>query len=124
MNRRVVAGLVLALGLAAPGAAQASSALRVKDGRAQRIDDRLLPPRSRTALPAIPRATHSPAVLSRRAQRPLARAAALTPSERTGYTSALTDARRTRDGLAGAPRTELSGVIATAELGRAKNDCW
>ena len=115
MNRKLVAGLVLALGLAAPGAAEASSVLRVKDGRAHRIDDRLLPPRSKTALPALSRATEARAVLSRRAQRPLARAAALTPTERATYSSALADARRTRDGLAGARRTELGGVIAIAE---------
>ena len=56
------------------------------------------------------------AVLSRRAQRaPLARAAALTPVERATYTSALTDAKRARDGLSGTRRSELSAVIATAE---------
>ncbi len=115
MNRKLVAGLVLALALAAPGAAEASSALRVKDGRAHRIDDRLLPPRSRTALPVLSRATQARAVLSRRAQRPLARAAALTPTERATYNSALADARRTRDGLTGTRRAELGGVIAIAE---------
>jgi D-glucuronyl C5-epimerase C-terminus len=111
MKRRIVGGVVLALGLALPAAAEASVVLRVEDGKARRAQDRLLPPRSRTALPVAPRR----AALSRRAQRPLARAAALTPTERTTYTTALTDAKRTRDALTGAPRTELSAVIATAE---------
>ena len=102
----LAAGALLA---ALPAAAQASPALRVKDGKAQRIDDRLLPPRSRTALPAVPRG----ATIARSARR--ARAAALTPAQRAGYDSALADARRVRDGLSGARRAELSAVIATAE---------
>ena len=90
-----MAGLVLALGAVAPGAAEASSVLKVKDGKARRAHDPLLPPRSKTALPVVPRR----AVLSRRAQRaPLARAAALTPAERASYASALADAKRARDG--------------------------
>ena len=113
MKRRIVAALVLALG-AAPGAAEASSVLKVKDGKARRAHDPLLPPRSKTALPVVPRRT----VMSRRAQRaPLARSAALTPTERATYTSALTDAKRDRDGLTGTRRSELSAVIATAEGG-------
>jgi D-glucuronyl C5-epimerase C-terminus len=112
MKRGIVAGLVLALGAVAPAAAEASSVLKVKDGKARRAHDPLLPPRSKTALPVVPRR----AVLSTRAQRaPLARAAALTPVERATYTSALTDAKRARDGLTGAPRSELSAVIATSE---------
>jgi D-glucuronyl C5-epimerase-like protein len=112
MKRGIVAGLVLALGAVAPGAAEASSVLKVKDGKARRAHDPLLPPRSQTALPVVPRR----AALSRRAQRaPLARTAALTPVERATYTSALTDAKRARDGLSGARRSELSAVIATAE---------
>jgi hypothetical protein len=111
----VAAVAAVVLGMVAPAAAHASSVLRVKDGRAQRVNDRLLPPRSKTALPTLSRATQARAVLSRRAQRPLARAAALTTTERATYTAALADARQVRDGLTGAPRAELSGVIAIAE---------
>ena len=63
MKRGIVAGLVLALGAVAPGAAEASSVLKVKDGKARRAHDPLLPPRSKTALPVVPRR----AALSRRA---------------------------------------------------------
>ena len=70
---RVAVVAVAALGLAAPGAADASSVLRVEDGRATRVQDRLLPPRSRTALPTLSRATRARAVLSRRGPRPNAR---------------------------------------------------
>jgi hypothetical protein len=93
-----------------PGTAHASPALRVgADGKARAVNDRLLPPRARTALPAVPRG----AAIARPGRR--ARAAGLTPAQRAGYDSALNDARRVRDGLIGARRAELSAVIATAE---------
>ena len=44
----------LAFGMAAP-AAEASRVLRVQGGKARMVDDRLLPPRSRTALPTLTR---------------------------------------------------------------------
>jgi hypothetical protein len=109
-GRRVcgVLGIGAAL-LALPAAAQASPVLKVRDGRARVVDDRLLPPRARTALPAVPRG----AAIARAARR--ARAASLTPAQRAGYDSALADAKQVRDGLSGARRAELSAVIAIAE---------
>jgi hypothetical protein len=103
--------VVAALGaLLVPASAQASPVLRVgEDGRARVVNDRLLPPRARTALPAVPRGT----AIARSTRR--ARAAQLSPTQRAAYDAALIDARRVRDGLAGARRAELSAVIATAE---------
>jgi hypothetical protein len=96
---------------AIPASAQAAPALKVgHDGRAHRTNDRLLPPRARTALPRVPRAT--------KRVRPAARAriAVLSATDQQRYSDALTAARRTRDGMAAGPRrTELAGVIATVE---------
>ena len=100
-------GVLLA---AIPATAQASPVLRVTDGKARVMNDRLLPPQARTALPAVPSGTTTIARTARRA-----RAATLTLTQRAGYDSALRDARAVRDGLTGARRDELSAVIATAE---------
>ena len=109
-------GKVAALGAAfiallAPVAAQASPVLKVgTDGKARKAEDRLLPPRSASKLPRVPAGTR----VVRNAAR--ARASSLTSTERSTFNQALTEARRTRDGLpAGARRTELSAVIASFE---------
>ena len=84
-SRWAVATVVGALLL--PGAAQASPALRVKDGRARVVNDRLLPPKARTALPAVPRGTAIAGAAHR------GRAAQLSPAQRASYDAALQDAR-------------------------------
>ena len=99
------------IALLAPVAAQASPVLKVgSDGKGRMTEDRLLPPRSATRLPAVPKGTR----VVRNS--PRARAASLTTTERSSFNQALTDARRTRDSLpSGARRTELSAVIAGFE---------
>ena len=85
-----------------------------KDGRARVVNDRLLPPKARTALPAVPDGTR----IVRARPRAPARIAALsplTPAQRAGYDAALRDARTVRGTLTGARRAELGAVIATAE---------
>jgi hypothetical protein len=52
-----------------PAAAEASPVLRVKDGRARFVNDRLLPPKARTALPAVPSGTTVATPLAGRAPR-------------------------------------------------------
>ncbi len=104
-----VAGALAAVLLCA-GTAQAGQVLRVDDGRAKLVRDRLLPPAARTALPPAPQRTRllAPAVS--------ARAASLPAAQSAEYEAALADAKRTRDALpAGPARDELSGVIANAE---------
>jgi hypothetical protein len=57
-----------------PSIAEASRVSRVlHGGKARAVDDRLLPPRSRAALPRLSAAVEARATLSRRAQSPLAR---------------------------------------------------
>src|SRR5688572_31791116 len=108
-GRRMALGVGVLLA-AVPATAQASPVLRVTDGKARVVNDRLLPPQARTALPAVPRGTTTIARTARRA-----RVAALTPTQRASYDSALRDASAVRDGLTGARRDELSAVIATAQ---------
>jgi hypothetical protein len=108
--RFVGAACVAAATLACAGTAQAGQVLKVDDGEARMVRDRLLPPAKRTALPEVPRHTRllAPAVR--------ARAASLPPAQSAEYEAALADARATRDALpAGPARDELSGVIANIE---------
>jgi hypothetical protein len=108
---RPAAFLLVSAVLVCAAPAAAAPALKVgRDGHAQRTHDRLLPPKARTALPAVPSGTR----LVRPAGR--ARIAALSPVDQQRYGDALTAARRTRDGMApGARRSELAAVIATVE---------
>ena len=108
---RLAAFLLVTAVLVCAAPASAAPALKVgRDGHAHRTHDRLLPPKARTALPAVPSGT--------RLVRPAARAriAALSPADQQRYSDALTAARRARDGMAaGARRSELAAVIATVE---------
>jgi D-glucuronyl C5-epimerase C-terminus len=104
-----VAGVV-ATTLACAGTAHAGQVLKVDDGEARMVRDRLLPPAKRTALPAVPKRTPLLAPAIR------ARATSLSPAQSAEYDAALADARATRDALPPGPaRDELSGVIANAE---------
>lgn len=121
MKKCAVAAVVAACLISGVPAAHASPVLKVREGKAKRVNDRFLPPQKRTALPRVPRGTRI--VRARSASRPMARAASLTSKERKTYDGALRDARRTRDSLnAGTPRDELSAVIATAEGIDARGD--
>jgi hypothetical protein len=105
--------------LAAP--AQASPVLQVRpDGTVLR-DDPYLPPRSETDLPR-PRG-HAPASRARAAAGPSVRkvlrraleAGEITAEERAEWRRAYNSALRTRKGLSGARRIQLSSVIETLE---------
>jgi hypothetical protein len=88
---------VFAATLACAGTAHAGQVLKVDDGKARMVRDRLLPPASKTALPPVPGHTRllAPAVR--------ARAASLPYWQRREYDAALADARRTRDALPPGP---------------------
>jgi D-glucuronyl C5-epimerase C-terminus len=105
------AALTGVLAVAIASAAQASPIIRVdKDGRAHKANDRFLPPREATRLPAVPRGTRVARVAR------MARAAITgSTNARADYEAALADARRLRDALTGTPRDELGAAIATAE---------
>jgi D-glucuronyl C5-epimerase C-terminus len=108
--RIATAAGVLAATLACAGTAHAGQVLKVDDGKARMVRDRLLPPASRTALPPVPGRTRllAPAVR--------ARAASLPYWQRREYERALGDARGTRDALPPGPaRDELAGVVANVE---------
>ena len=110
MLRIATAAGVFAATLACAGMAHAGQALKVDDGKARMVRDRLLPPPSKTALPPVPDRTRllAPAVR--------ARAASLPYWQRREYDTALADARRRRDALPPGPaRDELAGVVANAE---------
>ena len=111
MKRGIVAGLVLALGAVAPGAAEASSVLKVKDGKARRAHDRCCR-HGRRRTPGRPPA--GGAVSAPRAARAGPRRRADRPRARDLHVR-VADAKRARDGLTGARRSELSAVIATAQ---------
>jgi D-glucuronyl C5-epimerase-like protein len=112
MRRTASTMLFCLLAVAVPASAQAAPALRVgAHDHAHRVHDRLLPPRARTALPAVPAGTR----IVRSAVRART-AAALPPADAKRYNDALNQARAARDKLpAGTPRTELAAVIATVE---------
>ncbi len=82
------------------------------DGRAQRVEDRFLPSRASTALPATGRKP----MASRRLTGRAAAASPIDAAQRAPYADAMKQARQARDAMvAGAPRDELSAVISTAE---------
>ena len=84
-----VAGVVAAT-LACAGTAHAGQVLKVDDGKARMVRDRLLPPAKRTALPAVPMRTPLLASAIR------ARATSLPLAQSAEYDAALADARATR----------------------------
>jgi hypothetical protein len=99
----VVAGWVLAGALCCAGTAQAGTVLKVDDGRARVVHDRLVPPASKTRLPAVPARTRL---------LPPRRSARITSlaSQPPELAAALSDARATRDTLPTGPaRDELTG---------------
>jgi D-glucuronyl C5-epimerase C-terminus len=105
----VVAG-VLAGVLGCAGAAQAGTVLRVDQGKARVAHDPLLPPASKTRLPAVSQRTRL------LAPRVVARAAALPSAQQLEVDAALAEARSARDALpAGPARDELAGVVANVE---------
>ena len=69
MLRVATAAGVLAATLACAGTAHAGQVLKVDDGKARIVRDRLLPPAATTALPPVPRGTRLlvPPVRARRA---------------------------------------------------------
>jgi hypothetical protein len=103
------AGIAAAL-LACAGTAHGATVLKVDDGHARVVNDRLVRAGARTRLPMVPRGTRTVANAVR------ARAASLPPGQQRDVDAALAAARRVRDSLpAGPARSELSGVIANAE---------
>jgi hypothetical protein len=108
--RSITAACVFAATLVCAGTAHAGQVLKVDDGKARMVRDRLLPPAARTALPPVPART------KRLAPPVRARVASLPYAERQEYATALNDARRTRDTLPlGMSRDQLAGVIRNAE---------
>jgi D-glucuronyl C5-epimerase C-terminus len=109
MLKGSVAAGVLAGALCCAATAQAGTVLKVDDGRARIVQDRLVPSASQMRLPAVPQRTR---LLP--PPRP-GRVAALV-AQPVELAAALDEARSARDALtAGPARDELSGVIANAD---------